>query len=244
MFLHIENRRILSLLLQKTFYYIEFIQLYPDKRAHWFSNILEQFYSAWIESGRRIPNSAQELLDMNKQALQYMISELKQILGPPPVSSQIHHSQNQYTMTYETPPTYNIALEKKQREDKWTSDFSKFQNEYNSLLASPVMPTNGLPYENPDGKIHNMDELMMEKQKMRDMDLAAFSPPPPGSINSSPTLASSSQPRLKIMDTIARADIEQSVLAIKEREDRKTKMVSWSKNDEIQEIPNETAELR
>ena len=106
----------------------------------------------------------------------------------------------------ETLPTYDVNAERKQREDEWSTNFNKYQTEYNQLLKQPAIPTRGLPSETGGEKIKNMDELIREHAKMRDMDLSIYSPPPP---QNSPIL-DKPVPKLRILDEIERIEIDET----------------------------------
>ena len=73
-------------------------------------------------------------------------------------------------------PSYDINADRKHREEQWSTNFNKYQTEYNQLLKQPAVPTRGLPSETSGDKIKNMDELIREHTKMRDMDLSVYSP--------------------------------------------------------------------
>ena len=164
MFLHIENQKILWQTLQKTPYLVEFTQKYSGQREIWFKSMSEQFYTQWISNHSRLPTNAVELLEINKHALQFMVTDLKRLLG--------------YTFTEITSPieSYNVVEEKQRREEVWSSNFNKFQYEYNQLLKQPAVPLRELPSESADSKIKNMDELLREQAKMREMDLSTYLP--------------------------------------------------------------------
>ena len=267
MFLHIENQHILLSSLQKTPYLVEFTEKYPGYKDNWFRGIIEQFYTKWIDQGHVIPQSASELLEMNKQAIHYMIGDLKRILGYTyatleipkyssvlpnyasyPLSTPIHASSPLPSPSPSSELNWingtNVADEKKMREDHLKSQFSQYQNEYMSLLAKPNLPTYELPQETADTKIRNMDELIMEQTRMRDMDLAVFSPPQPikstygNSMTPTPVIApppsqqSSSQPKLKIMNIIEQVDLSTPV-NMGEDLYRNTKTVSWKDEEEL-----------
>ncbi len=242
MFLHQENQDILSAALQKTPYYVEFVRLYPQpQRVVWWHQVIEQFAAAWLAKGHSLPHSKHELLEMNKHALHYVLADIKQMVQPVCPSSPslgapslAAASSAAPLYAYETPsvlPSHNVAAAKQQREDQWKQNFEQYQSEYNALLAAPAVPNSLLPFETPDAKIRNMDELMMQQKKRRDMDMAVFAPPPPVpppiTLASSPfgaPSAAAAAPRLKILDTIERAEIEHSISVAN---DRKAKAVSW-----------------
>jgi hypothetical protein len=243
MFLHQENQDILSAALQKTPYFVEFVRLYPHaQRSVWWNQVIEQFAAAWLAKGHSLPHSKHELLEMNKHALHYVLADIKQMVQPgvssSPSSAGLSVASPSLTAAspstalyaYETPsalPSHNVAAAKQQREDHWKQHFEQYQTEYNALLAAPPMPNALLPFETPDAKIRNMDELMMQQKKRRDMDVAVFAPPPPVPppihLSAAPSAAAAA-PRLKILDTIERAEIEHSISVAN---DRKAKAVSW-----------------
>ena len=211
MFLHIENQTLLWNSLQKSPYIVEFQQKYAAHRESWFRGIVEQFYTQWIGAGRPIPTAAKDLLEMNKHALKLMVSDLKRLLGYSASASSNNGSASAPLASYD------MGFEKKQREDKWSSEFSQYQEEYNRILASPALPRNVLPSEMTDERITNMDELLAEHAKRREYDLSSIAagfpqlplqPPqlplqPQPANDSNPVVASQSHPRLKILEEIA-----------------------------------------
>ena len=206
MFLHTENQQLLWQTLQKSPYLIEFSQKFAGYREEWFRGAIEQFYTQWISRNNRVPSNAKELLEINKHALLVMVADLKRLLGyPSPLSSRQFGSQGgaiavQSTNTLptynvaasDTLPTYDINAERKHREDQWTDNFNKYQTEYNQLLERPAVPTRALPSKTGDEKIKNMEELVKEHAKMRDMDLSIYSQQTP----------TTQIPKLKIMDEL------------------------------------------
>jgi hypothetical protein len=186
MFLHVENQKLLWQTLQKTPYLVEFTQKFMGHREEWYRGILEQFFTQWISQGGRVPTNARELLEINKMALQFMVADLKRLMGyssspPIPVSSQL--TQNQIDIR-----PYDVAAERKQREDAFSENFSKYQSEYNRLLERPELPARILPAESGGEKIKNMEELVKEQSRLREMDFEKFLPPLPKQPNSAPKL--------------------------------------------------------
>jgi hypothetical protein len=211
--------------LQKSPYLVEFTQKFAGYREEWFRGSIEQFYTQWISRNNRVPNNAKELLEINKHALQAMVADLKRLLGynasqqfGPSVTAQPNVTTQNEFPTYqtrvaaqsvkasETLPTYDVNAERKQREDEWSTNFNKYQTEYNQLLKQPDVPMRGLPSETGGEKIKNMDELIREHAKMRDMDLSIYSPPPP---QKSPIL-DKPVPKLRILDEIERIEIDET----------------------------------
>ena len=185
MFLHKENQQLLWQTLQKTPYLVEFTQKFAGHREEWFRGAIEQFYTQWISRNNRMPTNAKELLEINKYALQVIVLDLKRLLG---YTSSLSSQQSRTSITqnelpsYQTVaasdslPSYDINADRKHREEQWSTNFNKYQTEYNQLLKQPAVPTRGLPSETSGDKIKNMDELIREHTKMRDMDLSVYSP--------------------------------------------------------------------
>ena len=229
MFFHAENQQMLWRTIQKSPYVLEFSQKYAGHKETWFQGISEQFYSQWICENGRVPANAKELLEMNKRALEYFVLDLKRLLG--------YHESVSDPLS-----SYNVAKEKQTREETNASKFNNYQEEYGRLLQRPAVPQTGLPSESAaNQKIKNMDELLAEQAKLREMDLAAFSLKPlaerpvaerPGPLNTPPnplTQQSTFPPRLKIFDEIERID---EIISLEIDELSQPKSVSWSQEIE------------
>ena len=241
MFLHSENQQLLWQTLQKTPYLVEFSQKFTGYKDEWFRGSNEQFYTQWISQRGRVPTNARELLEINKCAIQFMVSDLKRILG----YSSSQFSNNKTSFSANELPSYNVAAERQQREDMWSSNFNKYQSEYNKLLERPEVPVRVLPSESSGEKIQNMEELLKEHARMREMDIEIISSSrsPPSQSPSSTyrevgnTLMRNNTttnptriitPRLKIMDEIENAvDIERIEMDIHESSSQPKKMVHW-----------------
>jgi hypothetical protein len=197
MFLHPENQQLLWQTLQKSPYLVEFTQKFAGYREEWFRSIIEQFYTQWISQNTRIPSNAHELLEINKNAIQMMVVDLKRLLGYSGVSPEQKHTQTAGTYIL----SYNVAEERKKRDDVWSENYSRYQTEYNQLLMRPAAPPGEFPIETADPKIKNMDELVREHAKFRDIELQQYLPKRPPAQRQQPAT-----PKLKIMGEIAKVD--------------------------------------
>lgn len=159
----------------------------PNKEE-WFRNIISQFYEQMV-SAKQIPTTREELLNVNKQTLKYMVSKLNEKYGVSSAStnnfalstgggfSPFNQSGSEYgTRNYEV---YNVNEEKKKKADQDNAQFSKFEAEYHSLLK-PIPPVN-VDFSQPisDGKINNMEDAIKQQEKFREMDLAKYASSPP-----------------------------------------------------------------
>ena len=195
MFLHPENQQLLWQSLQKSPYLVEFTQKFSGYREEWFRGIVEQFYTQWISQNGRVPENAKELLEINKCAIQMMVADLKRLLGFPAIDSPI---PSPTATSFDISSPYNVAAERKRREDNFSENYSRYQSEYNRLLERPTLPVKELPRESTDEKIQNIEELVKQHARMRDYDLV---------IHSSSPQSQSQTHKIKIMDEIENIEI-------------------------------------
>ena len=237
MFLHAENRELLWNTLQRSPYLVEFSNNFAGYREEWFRGIMETFYTKWISQNNRMPTNARELLETNKCALKFIISDIKRLLinsvssltPKPTATNNLPYSNTHVTATTDLPsyqskvaattdlPSYNVSEERQRREEQWSSNFNKYQSDYNRLLERPVVPVGELPSESIDAKITNIEELVKEHTRMRDMDLTIYSKPQ--------TTSQQSTTKLKIMNELERMEID-----IVSFEQQHNKSVHWSEN--------------
>lgn len=243
MFFHIENQQLLWQTLQKSPYLVEFSQKYAGHKETWFRGISEQFYSMWLNRTGVVPSSAKDLLAMNKQALTFFIADLKRLLGydslnaslEPKAISFVPRAASLNASLNASLEPYNVAGEKQKREERRSSEFNAYQEQYSRLLQRPTVPSRGIPSESAaDQKIKNMDELLAEQVKLRELDLELCRSPEDmargkvsGEAQDGDRLVSSN--RLKILEDMAREEIEKDALTIDDR----PKKVSWSEDVSI-----------
>ena len=243
MFLHAENRELLWNTLQKSPYLVEFSNNFAGYREEWFRGIMETFYTKWISQNNRVPTNARELLETNKCALKFIISDIKRLLinsvssltPKPTATNNLPYSNTHVTATTDLPsyqskvaattdlPSYNVSEERQRREEQWSSNFNKYQSDYNRLLERPVVPVGELPSESIDAKITNIEELVKEHTRMRDMDLTIYEKPQ--------TTSQPSTTKLKIMNEIERVEMD-----IVSFEPQHNKSVHWALSGETSSV--------
>ena len=158
MFTHIENQKILWEVIQKSPFFIEYSP--RTSRESWFQETFSRFY----RENPLQPKTKRELLEANKSVLHYMTEDLKRQLG---------YKRETLAIEMSLHPTYNVEEEKKAKEEREKASYANFQSQYHMLLQTPKPSTMRLT-EKGDEKIKNMDELLQEQIKQREMDLAAF----------------------------------------------------------------------
>lgn len=206
MFHHAENRALLWNALKKSPYLVELTQNSHFREGHkdvWFSGVCEQFYALWISKNGEVPTNSRELLEINKNALRFIVSDIKQLLG----YSSAPLNPGVEVITLGDLPAYNVAAERQHREETRSREFNNYQAEYNRLLERPALPTNSLPSLSSDEKITNMEELIQQHMRMRDIDLSIYSKDTATTQSTMQSTLTSPQ-KLKIMDSIESVDMQ------------------------------------
>jgi hypothetical protein len=208
MFTHIENQQILWSVIQKSPFFIEFRHA---NREAWFQDTFSRFY----RENPLQPRNKRELLEANKAVLQYMTEDLKRRLGYQKETLAIEMSLH---------PTFNVEEEKKAKEAREKAAYANFQSQYHQMLQTPKPGMMRLT-EQSDEKIKNMDELIQEQIRQREMDLVAFS-------NQTKGVEDPKYKKIRILDT---EDISQEIATIIQdattpfvEESLNTKTVNWS----------------
>lgn len=109
-----------------------------NEKHLWFQNIIRKFYEQTTPS-----INVNELRELNKKTIQYMVSDLKQQFQP--VNNSFSYSTNEFSNVFHQQPmsmetnkqeTRNSILEKKQT--ILSDQFEEKQKEYQSFLQKPV----------------------------------------------------------------------------------------------------------
>ena len=229
-------------LLWKTAHQIPaFAALEPPRKEVEFKNVIEYIYR---KCGKQSILSIGELQQLNRETLSVFLPK-KQM-----------QSQNQ--SPYQSP---NIPKESpiqmvESRQDKSLRAFQERQDIYETMNKKPDLPSPEEVFGDKimeDGKIQNMDELILQYQKQREFD---FIPPP---LLTPSTSNSNTQKKLKLLDETILEDKDVQDLSIEENTSQiSKKMVSWkteliqppewqnkidSLENKIQELQNKNDDL-
>jgi hypothetical protein len=208
MFTHIENQKILWSVIQKSPFFIEYRNA---NREAWFQDTFSRFY----RENPLQPRNKAELLEANKAVLQYMTEDIKRQLG---------YKRETLAIEMSLHPTYNVEEEKKAKEERNKASYANFQTQYHQMLQTP-QPTTMRLTEKSDEKIKNMDELIQEQIRKREMDLVAFS-------NQKISVEDAKSKKIRILET---EDISQEIATIIQdattpfaEDSVNTKSVNWA----------------
>lgn len=181
LYIHPDNQTILWNLINKSPLFTNV----PNKEE-WFRNIISQFHQQMI-SANHSPKTKEDLLNVNRQTLKYMISQLNEKYGNTNKMefSPFQQGGGNIVGEYNTQlsnrnyEVYNVNDEKKKKADYDNAQFNKFETEYHSLLK-PIPPVT-VDFSQPinEGKIGNIEDAIKQHEKMREMDIAKYIPPPP-----------------------------------------------------------------
>jgi hypothetical protein len=182
--IHRENQEILWNVLQSHARMMEFDRRFPGQKETWFRTSLGHFYDSLPKSTTQTKETATQLLEKNKQAMEFLLADLGNRLGitkPGPPGSVSPTSPFAMPMDplargYEP---YEVNKEKQRKEQEKIANYSNYQTQYNSLFQRETPKTVDFSEPINDGKIENMDSLIRQQQVMRDQDIARFAPPAP-----------------------------------------------------------------
>jgi hypothetical protein len=203
----------------------EFQKLSPPKKDFEFKNTIEYLYNI----NRHKPVlTIQELQQLNRETILAFVQKPNPNPNPPLYPP----SQNPQFPTFET------KQEQSQRQ------FEERQNIYKQMNSKPDLPSPEIFKDKiEDTAIENMDALIQQYQKQREMEFQQYTPPPP--ISSSSSSSSSKKPLLeeinkKKIRILENNDDDDENLSLKinsiDLEATNKKNVSWSKDQNVEYV--------
>ena len=184
LYIHEENQQLLWNIINKNPQIQQYFLSYPPNiKENWFKQIIISFY----EQNRNILVSQEQLLDINKNTILYMINDVKRNIQYKEEQQnqrinkdqriqqeyiQIQQNQNQNTDYLKS---YSITENK---QDKFTEQFNQYQNNYNSMFDKKAPESVDFREKIIEPQISNMEELMQKHLRERDEELKRYAPPP------------------------------------------------------------------
>ena len=229
-FIHPENQKLLWNTIQKVPLFNANISI--QNQNFWFKQIIGDFYN---RNQYRKLNSL-ELQELNKETIGYMIKQLKNIsptsVQPPP--PQIPQPIGELKPNFFTEPTSH-RIESKS--ESYSRQFLERQNDYNSMIKKEIPPEPNFQDKIDDVAIDNMEELVKQHLKQRELEVQMFSPPPPIPVSQKQTIDISPSNNENIIFDVELLD--QKLLESK-------KSVHWSESvdkEDFLELKKEFAKL-
>jgi hypothetical protein len=126
--------------------------LNPEQQPVWFREIIGNFYSETTNKHL----SSNELLELNKNTIRYMVHKLKEQTTQSAIGEPINDRIQPQSSSYQ-------------------SDYDKLQTNYNNMHQRNVPQEPDFKEQIDDEKITNMDELL--QQQLKDRELETQKPP-------------------------------------------------------------------
>jgi len=201
-YIHNENQRLLWKMVHQI---PAFANLDPPKKEFEFKNVVENIYR---KNAHRNNLNINEIRQLNRETLSVFLPKTNQTQNPGPNSISNVIPQNSFNQMVES------------RQDKSLRAFQERQNVYEQMNKKPELPSPDifLEKDNKEEKIQNMDSLISQYQKQREIDYNTISPPV-----ILPVSTSTNKMKLKLLEETILADNDIQDLT----ESKKT--VSWNK---------------
>jgi len=215
LFIHSENQVLLwNLISNMDITKAVFVEGSPQKSA-WFKNIIEEFY---IKNYSR-NLTMNDLRDLNRSVISYMVENLRSVQN----RNIAYRAEAQKKVVYQEPQTVYSRNNQQQsivnKTDEYNEQFSRRQQDYESMVKKPSPPEANFSDNIKDEPISNMEELLKQQQRQREYELNSVRPPPPV------------QTEREIIKIHSQEDIAVGIDRV--LEEAKPKKVSWSDETDI-----------
>lgn len=252
LYIHPENQELLWNIINKNSQIQQYFYSYsPNAKENWFKQIISSFY----KENRNTIFSQEQLLDINKNTILYMINDVKRNIQykeeqkKQEVLSQQSYQKQSYPENFNTDylKPYSVTENK---EDKFTEQFQQYQNNYNSMFDKKAPESVDFREKINDPQISNMDELIKKHLRERDEELKRYAPPPiftPSTKNES-NIEKPLPPSNRIVIHDRPSNIKLSTEEFREPEINLQKMnndytVKWLDNENSNDIKNLQKEI-
>jgi hypothetical protein len=186
LYIHPENQELLWKITNKNPQIASYFSNYPPNvQETWFKQIISSFY----EQNRQNVNNSDQLYEINKNTLSYMVQDVKRNIErlteqQQPVGLPNMPRPNNPIMR-ETPPSamqsdflkpYSVTENK---EDKFTGQYNQYQQNYQSMFDKKVPDSIDFREKVVDGPLPgNMEDLVQRHLRERDEELQRYAPQP------------------------------------------------------------------
>lgn len=249
LYIHPENQELLWNIINKNSQIQQYFYSYPpNAKDNWFKQIISSFY----EKNQNTVFSQEQLLDINKNTILYMINDVKRNIQykEEQKKQELLNQQSYQKQSY--PENFNTDYLKpfsvtENKEDKFKEQFQQYQNNYNSMFDKKTPKSVDFREKINDTQISNMDELIQKHLRERDEELKRYAPPPifaSSNQNNEPTpILQNNQSSNRITIDKNSSNINLSVEEFREPEINKQKIndnytVKWLDNENYNEIKN------
>jgi hypothetical protein len=204
-FIAASNQEMLWRTIQKNYLFGQTLTI--EQQPIWFREIIGNFYSE--KTNKNL--SSNELLELNKNVIRYMVHNLKEQTSQTVIDEPINDRLQPQSSSYQ-------------------GDYDTLQSNYNNMHQRVVPQEPNFKEQIDDEKITNMDELL--QQQLKDRELDTQSPPPLTTSNSINTIQYQSEKTATNENSTKTATNENSTKTATNENSTKTA------NNDIGEIKN------
>jgi len=187
LYIHPENQELLWNIINKNTMIQQYFANYPPNiKETWFKQIISSFY----EQNRNILVSADQLYEINKNTIHYMIQDVKRNIdyqkqqqfpnGSP--SPMVHPQTPSAPLPQQNTPLQNDFLRSysitENKEDKFTNQFNEYEKNYHSMFEKKAPTSIDFRENIQEAPINFNDELIQKHIRERDEELKRYAPPP------------------------------------------------------------------
>ena len=167
LYIKTQNQTLLWNTIQKSEYMSRAFHTQESKQE-WFRNTISQFY---VKNPSIVSNEA--LIRANQDTIEYMIRDLKQRVKPRVTFAT---STNEDVRSREETVDRSAEYSRNQpnRPDAMQNTFELRKQEYEAMYKKPDAPEVSFTEKIEDQTIKNMDELIKEQMKLRELDLPNY----------------------------------------------------------------------
>ena len=173
LYIHPENQQLLWKIANKNPMVQEYFAAYPPTiQETWFKQVISSFY----EQNRHTVSTSEQLYEINKNTLNYMVQDVKRN-----IQFMLEQKQRlQEPAANFSPPlmpqTYSVTENK---EDRFISQYNQYQQNYHTMFDKKVPDSIDFREKIDDAPISgNMEDLIQKHLRERDEELKRYAPTP------------------------------------------------------------------
>lgn len=175
------NQEMLWNVINKNVYIQQYFGKFSHETQHqWFQQIIRYFY----EKYKSTTITVNDLHTINRDTIAYMMDDVrKKVETAPPAYSSMGYS------AIHAPTQINPEI----KQDAYKNDYQTRKLEYEQMTERK--PPEGIDFreKTADSAISNMDELIKQHLKQREIETTQYAPPPPNIPQSIPTVSSTKE---------------------------------------------------
>jgi hypothetical protein len=180
LFIKPENQQLLWKTIHKTPLIDDYFRNYPPgSREKWFQDIIRSFHI-----NNSSITSSEGLARTNRDVIAYMVLTLRRTSNSCSVSST-NSTPSIASHLIQSSPTTLYSRNQDIAKDVFAEKYTNRQKEYESMLQKPQIPEVQFSEKMEDGVIENIEELVKQQLRQRELDIANYAPPGPIGIPSS-----------------------------------------------------------